>query len=74
MFILHDIEGYNHKEIAGMLGCSVGNTKSQLNKARLRLRKLLHEALHYGAGHERKSNRSQAATGSLCHAFDFAKA
>ncbi len=38
MFQLHDIEGYNHVEIAEMLGCSVGNSKSQLHKARMALR------------------------------------
>jgi len=43
-FILHDVEGYEHKEIAGILGCSVGNSKSQLHRARKRLRKLLGEA------------------------------
>jgi RNA polymerase sigma-70 factor (ECF subfamily) len=42
-FILHDVEGYEHKEIAGILGCSVGNSKSQLHRARKRLRKLLGE-------------------------------
>ena len=36
-----DVEGYNHEEIAGIFGCSVGNSKSQLHKARRRLRKLL---------------------------------
>ena len=41
IFILHDVEGYQHDEIAGILGCSVGTSKSQLHKARLRLRKLL---------------------------------
>lgn len=41
-FTLHDIEGYEHNEIAEMLGCSIGNSKSQLHKARLRLRELLH--------------------------------
>jgi RNA polymerase sigma-70 factor, ECF subfamily len=41
VFILHDIEGYEHEEIAGILGCSTGTSKSQLHKARLRLRKLL---------------------------------
>jgi RNA polymerase sigma-70 factor, ECF subfamily len=46
IFVLHDIEGYDHAEIAGLLGCSVGNTKSQLHKARLRLRKVLHEENH----------------------------
>jgi RNA polymerase sigma-70 factor, ECF subfamily len=41
IFILHDIEGYEHNEIAEMLGCSMGNTKSQLHKARMRLRETL---------------------------------
>ncbi len=41
IFHLHDVEGYEHKEIAGMIGCSVGNSKSQLHKARMRLRELL---------------------------------
>jgi len=45
-FILHDVEGYEHKEIAGILGCSVGNSKSQLHRARKRLRKLLRGAAH----------------------------
>src|SRR4029077_13873410 len=40
-FILHDVHGYEHKEIAAIFGCSVGNSKSQLHKARRRLRKLL---------------------------------
>lgn len=44
VFLLHDVEGFEHNEIAGMLGCSVGNSKSQLHKARLRLRELLHHA------------------------------
>jgi RNA polymerase sigma-70 factor, ECF subfamily len=44
MFILHDVEGYEHHEIAKILGCSSGNSKSQLYKARLRLRELLQEA------------------------------
>jgi RNA polymerase sigma-70 factor (ECF subfamily) len=41
MFILHDVEGYEHNEIAQILGCTVGNSKSQLHKARRRLRELL---------------------------------
>ena len=41
MLILHDVEGYEHYEIAKLLGCSVGNSKSQLHKARKRLRKAL---------------------------------
>ena len=38
IFVLHDIEGYEHNEIAAMLDCSIGNSKSQLHKARLKLR------------------------------------
>ncbi len=41
IFALHDVEGYEHKEIAQKLGCSAGNSKSQLHKARLKLRILL---------------------------------
>ncbi len=41
VFLLHDVEGYEHNEIADMMGCSVGNSKSQLHKARLRIRGLL---------------------------------
>ena len=37
-FLLHDVEGYEHKEIARMMHCSVGNSKSQLHKARLKMR------------------------------------
>jgi len=41
VFLKFDVEGYNHEEIAGIFGCSVGNSKSQLHKARRRLRKFL---------------------------------
>lgn len=41
VFILHDVHGYEHEEIARMLGLSVGTSKSQLHKARLKLRGLL---------------------------------
>ena len=41
VFILHDVEGYEHSQIGEILGCSVGTSKSQLHKARLRLRVLL---------------------------------
>lgn len=43
VFVLHDVEGYEHNEIAGMLQCSIGNSKSQLHKARMRLRTLLRQ-------------------------------
>ena len=41
IFLLHEVEGYEHREIASQLRCSVGNSKSQLHKARLRMRELL---------------------------------
>jgi RNA polymerase sigma-70 factor (ECF subfamily) len=41
VFVLHDVEGHEHEEIARMLGCSVGTSKSQLHKARMKLRGLL---------------------------------
>ena len=43
VFVLHDIEGHEHEEIARMLGCSVGTSKSQLHKARMKLRRLLRQ-------------------------------
>jgi len=56
MFILHDLYGYEHNEIASIFECSVGNSKSQLHKARKRLREVLAlstlraEARWYGRG------------------------
>ena len=41
VFILHDVEGYEHGQIARILGCSIGTSKSQLHKSRMRLRQLL---------------------------------
>jgi RNA polymerase sigma-70 factor (ECF subfamily) len=43
VFVLHDVEGYEHEEIAKILGCSAGTSKSQLHKARLKLRRLLQQ-------------------------------
>jgi len=58
MFILHDIEGYKHEEIAQILGCTPGNSKSQTHKARIRLRELLHKTVA-------DSERKKASRGSL---------
>jgi RNA polymerase sigma-70 factor, ECF subfamily len=41
VFMLHEVEGYQHHEIAGLLNCSIGNSKSQLHKAKLKMRDLL---------------------------------
>jgi RNA polymerase sigma-70 factor (ECF subfamily) len=53
VFVLHDVQGYKHGEIAAILGCSVGGSKSQLHKARARLRELLHELQRGKAREER---------------------
>ncbi len=60
VFVLHDMQGYEHNEIADIMSCSIGNSKSQLHKARMRLRELLHET-------QRDQARSarQAAAGEL---------
>jgi len=43
VFVLHDVEGHEHNEIAEMLGISEGTSKSQLHKARLKLRGLIRQ-------------------------------
>ena len=40
-FVLHDVEGYKHEEIAEMLGVTSGGSKAQLHRARLLLREAL---------------------------------
>ena len=41
VFVLHDVEGYTHEEIAGMLGVTSGGCKAQLHRARMLLREVL---------------------------------
>jgi RNA polymerase sigma-70 factor (ECF subfamily) len=60
MFLLHDVHGYEHNEIAEILNCSIGNSKSQLHKARKRLRELLHRLKERRLGED-----GGAASGSL---------
>lgn len=60
VFVLHDVQGYEHNEIAEMMGCSIGNSKSQLHKARTRLRELLQEAQRDKARQQREAARTQA--------------
>lgn len=43
-FVLHDIEGFDHKEVGAMLGIAEGTSKSQVFKARMRLRTLLSQS------------------------------
>ena len=63
VFILHDVQGYEHNEIAEIMGCSIGNSKSQLHKARVRLRELLHEALRDKAREDRKAAGTAPGSG-----------
>lgn len=64
VFILHDLEGYEHEEIGQMLGCAAGTSKSQLHKARIKLRHLLNKRTTlpqkqpYPAGHARAWRRA----------------
>lgn len=44
VFVMHDIEGYKHEEIAGMLGVTTGTSKAQLHRARMLLRRVLSKA------------------------------
>jgi RNA polymerase sigma-70 factor, ECF subfamily len=60
MFILHDIQGYKHEEIAQMFGCSAGNSKSQTHKARIQLRQSLQKTLG-----DSKRGRGKATASSL---------
>jgi RNA polymerase sigma-70 factor (ECF subfamily) len=62
MFLLHDVQGYEHNEIASMLGCSVGNSKSQLHKARKRLRELLQQVRRHYASRQMPDIASACAT------------
>ncbi len=64
VFVLHDIQGYEHNEIADMMDCSIGNSKSQLHKARMRLRELLQEAERQKARDARQAAREDATRGS----------
>lgn len=62
VFVLHDVQGYEHNEIADIMGCSVGNSKSQLHKARTRLRELLQEQVRDQARQERQSAKAQSGS------------
>jgi RNA polymerase sigma-70 factor (ECF subfamily) len=58
VFVLHDVQGFEHNEIAGLMDCSIGNSKSQLHKARMRLRELLQETIRDLARQERQAAKT----------------
>jgi RNA polymerase sigma-70 factor, ECF subfamily len=74
MFILHDVQGYNHDEIAGIFGCTAGNSKSQVHKARTRLRELLQRRIGTAALRDDKSGHRSDAMDRLKYDFDFVNA
>ena len=63
VFVLHDVQGYEHNEIAVIMNCSIGNSKSQLHKARMRLRELLHEFERDRAREERQAAKGGSGAG-----------
>jgi len=58
VFLMHDVEGYTHEEIAAELGITAGGSKSQLFKARVKLRKLL---VHVIDGFRSDTDKEHAA-------------
>ena len=65
IFILYDVLGFDHTESAEILGCSIGNSKSQLHKARKRLRELLQRVNRYGrAENQEAANHSPVLVAS----------
>lgn len=74
MFILHYVQGYKYTEIAEILGCTVGNSKSQVHKARMRLRELLQRTLEGGPHRRRKSIYGPLVMDRLKYIFDDANA
>ncbi len=61
IFILHEVDGYQHREIAELLGCSVGTSKSQLHKAKSRIRELLSATSESQLQDLRPTSRASAA-------------
>jgi len=64
VFMLHDIQGFEHNEIAGLMSCSIGNSKSQLHKARMRLRELLQETVRSQARQDRQAAKTETGGGN----------
>ena len=66
IFLLHEVKGYEHHEIARLLRCSVGNSKSQLHKAKARMRELLGQQKGQNeiwAANQKRMARQNLATG-----------
>jgi len=74
IFILHDIQGYKHEEIGEILGCSSGNSKSQLHKARMRLRTILKRGANERSRQTNETAASARAITQPDYSLDCAKA
>lgn len=74
MFILHYVQGYQHNEIARIFRCSVGNSKSQVHKARVRLRELLKQSVGGRAYRNNKSIAGSLAVHRRKYTFEYANA
>ena len=61
VFVLHDVEGFTHEEIARDLGITAGGSKSQLFKARVKLRKLLAHLVDRSDGQKSRTDRGHVA-------------
>ena len=74
IFLLHDLEGYRHDEIAKLLGVTEGTSKSQLHKARLKLRELIESVRGRSAGNHRalRTRNSRKKRFPAPHAVEFA--
>jgi RNA polymerase sigma-70 factor (ECF subfamily) len=73
IFLLHDIQGYKHHEIGEILGCSAGNSKSQLHKARMRLRAVLKRGVHGSPPPAGESAARSPAINRRDYSLDYAK-
>ena len=74
IFLLHEVEGYEHREIAELLKCSVGNSKSQLHKAKLRIRELLLQPPKEASAVQRRTHanaRAEVLPGLANYPVDF---
>src|SRR4029079_12859853 len=77
VFVLHDVEGFTHEEIARDLGITAGGSKSQLFKARAKLRKLLAHLVDKSDGQKSRTERGHVAparcapSGAVRGAADF---
>ena len=64
VFILHDVEGYTHEEIAESLGITAGGSKSQLFKARAKLRRLLAHLVDSPPSHGLQAQQAALTAGT----------